>query len=332
VGLVLVPTFAVYDLLRFGRIRLATMVAGIMAVGAFLLQFAFAGFLKDYIFGLMGAFGIGPAVPAIVVSGDVGPAVDGGGGIAGIGQRFAMFVSEFSRFWGHGANGDTVARIATVTFILLAIYGFTRIRRRELMQSDVFALVYTAALLVLPPVLAGARMQMPLVPLFYMYVVMGVQGVSHLARHRRWMAQGTIAAIVVLGLMSYWHSYRNAVFYEPLDGIEATGYRDMFDYIQKNTDPKDAIIFDKPRTLALYTQRRAAAIYGTRKGDRLFDYMHTIGARYVLFYDDWQDGAPRETYVADYFRNHAGDFEMLHESNHYVLYGMRPSPDQPIVR
>ena len=323
VGLILVPTLAVYDLVRFHRIRLTTVIASIIAVAAFVLQFTLAGFLKDYIFGLMGAFGVGPAVPANVSAENAHAAAAGGNAITFLGHRIAQFVSEFSRFWGHGANGDLVARIATVVFILLAVFGYSRIRKRELMHSDVFALVYIAALLVLPPALASARMQMPLVPLFYAYVVMGVLAVRQAGGQRRWIGQTTIATTVVLGLTSYWHSYRNANFFTPLDGIEVTNYRDMFDYIQKNTDPKDAIIFDKPRTLALYTQRRTAAIYGTRKGDSLLAYMHAIGARYVLFYDDWQDGAPRETYVSDYFRNHIGDFEKLHDSGHYVLYRMK---------
>jgi hypothetical protein len=232
-------------------------------------------------------------------------------------HRVSMVVGELSRFWGHGANGDFVARIATVVFIVLAIYGFARIWRREIMHCDIFAALYAIALLVLPPVLASARMQLPLVPLFYTYIFIAV---TLLSGRRDWAKYGGIAAVVTLGTLSYLHSYKNANFRVPLDGITTTDYHEMFDYIRKQTEPNSAIIFDKPRTLALYTGRRAAAIYKTRKGDRLVSYMHEIGARYILFYDGWYDGAPREEYIEPYFDGHSAEFEMVRDSGHYVLY------------
>jgi 4-amino-4-deoxy-L-arabinose transferase-like glycosyltransferase len=327
VGLVLVPALAAYDLLRFHRLRFATAVAIAIGVVVFVLQFAFADFLIDYLSGLAGYFfGTGLQSPAGAVSTGGGSTTVGGlqhalTGVALVGaRRLSMFASEFSRFWGHGANGDVVARITSVVFFVSAIYGFTRIRKQEIMHCDVFAVVYAAALMVLPPALASARMQMPLVPLFYTYILVAV---SSAGDQRGWMRRGGLAAIVTLGVLSYWHSYRNAHFREPLDGIEATDYRDMFEYISKNTEPTSTIIFDKPRTLSLYTQRRAAAIYETRKGDRLLAYMHAIGARYVLFYDDWHDGLPREKYVNDYLGNHTDEFEKQHDSGHYVLYKVK---------
>jgi hypothetical protein len=130
--------------------------------------------------------------------------------------------------------------------------------------------------------------------------------------------------VVVLGVASYGASYRHVDFSAPLDGIESSRYADMFDYIVNHTPADSTFIFDKPRTLALYTNRRAAAIYGTRKGDELISYMRKIGGRYILFYDPWEGGQPRAEYVRDYLRDHVGDFEPVHESGPYALYEIKP--------
>lgn len=123
--------------------------------------------------------------------------------------------------------------------------------------------------------------------------------------------------------LSYWHSYRTLDFSAPLDGFQRSNYADMFEYISRNTEENSAIIFDKPRTLALYTQRRVSAIDESRKGDDLVAYMRLIGARYILFYDPWHEGVPREEYVYDNLRNHAHEFEPIHDSGDFVLYKIK---------
>ena len=127
-------------------------------------------------------------------------------------------------------------------------------------------------------------MQLPIVPLFYTYIIFAV---ISLGRDRVWVTRGGIAAVVALGLALLLARVQNAEFRVPLDGIETTQYHDMFDYIRNQTEADSTFIFDKPRTFALYTGRRAAAIYNTRSGDGLIAYMHQIGAHYVLFYDGW---------------------------------------------
>ena len=334
VAVVLVPSLLVYDLLRFRRLRRSTIVAMIIPAVAFPMQFLLGDFLMGYFNGLKGyfltltnfVFGLAGADSAIspAVSAPVTQAVPQGSSLDALSrlasvewERVTLIVGELSRFWAHGANGDFVARIATIVFIALGIYGFARIKWREIMYGDVFALLYAITLFILPPVLAGARMQLPIAPLFFIYIFFGVEALS---RHKTWVKRSGIAAVVVLGGVSYWHAYQNANFRVPLEGIETTEYRDMFEYVRSKTEADSTFIFDKPRTFSLYTGRRAAAVYDTRRGDRLISYMHTIGARYILFYDGWYDGAPRETYLADYFQNHADEFEVLHDSGHYVLY------------
>jgi hypothetical protein len=334
IGIVLIPALLLFDLFHFHRFRLASVVASIIPTIAFPLQFLLGDFLLGYFYGLRAYFraairflsgsGSGGAVSVdapIVQTAPHGSMLEVLSRAASAeGHRLSAVVGELSRFWGHGADGDLVARIATVIFIGLAIYGFAKIKWRQIMYCDLFVALYAIALLVLPPELAGARMQLPIVPLFYIYVFIAVEA---LARDRMWVKHGGIAVVVALGAVSYWHAYRNANFRVPLEGIETTQYHDMFDYIRTQTEADSTFIFDKPRTFALYTGRRAAAVYNTRAGSGLIGYMHTIGARYILFYDDWYNGTAREVYVQNYFGNRSGEFEVLHDSGHYVLYKMK---------
>src|SRR5262249_54036526 len=127
-----------------------------------------------------------------------------------------------------------------------------------------------------------------------------------------------ISATLALGVASYAQSYEGLEFHSPLPGLMATDFNGMFDYIRANTRPDDAIIFDKPRTLALYTQHRSAAVYGTRQGDDLLSYMRSIGAQYLLFYEPLEPG--------DYLGvlgNHADEFERIYHSGGYALYRMK---------
>lgn len=89
-------------------------------------------------------------------------------------ERGSALATEFSRAWGEGAGGHPAPRIASVVFGILAVFGFISIGRREFLYCDAFAACYAAALLILPPRMASARMEMPLMPLFYLYVAMAV--------------------------------------------------------------------------------------------------------------------------------------------------------------
>ncbi len=317
VGLVLIPTLAVYDLLSFRRIRRGCIIAILTAASAFLVQLVVADFFNDYLIGIgvssrsdLDTTGMGPATTRDLTATfwealSVGP------------HRLGAFLVDFSRFWGQGANASLLPRIASIVFGLLAIYGFLRSVAREVMLCDVFATLYCMILMALPPDWVGARMEMPLVPLFYTYVVVAASSLGPASLRR-----AGVLVVLALGVLSYLQSYENLDFHSPLEGIHKTDYAEMFKFIRQNTEPDSGIIFDKPRTLALYTHRRSAAIYNTRKGDSLMSYMRQIGARYILFYDPWEGNVSREQYVRDRLGNHIGEFGLIYDSGPYALYGM----------
>ena len=162
-------------------------------------------------------------------------------------------------------------------------------------------------------------MQLPLLPLFYGYVLCAVTA----SRMRRIRMLG-MAAVLLSCAAAYAQSYRDLDIRGPLDGFQSADYADMFDFIRRNTPSGSAIMFDKPRTLALYTQRRSAAIYNVLKGDQLLSYMHAIDARYILLYDPWCHSLPREQCMADLVGDHADEFAPMHDAGPFALYELRP--------
>ena len=142
VGLILLPTLVVYDVLRFRRVRRESVIAVLIAGASFLGQLVLVDSFNDYIISIgsnnrrdLHGLGLQQApTGSLMVTLTEAAAV--------ISHHLSAFVVEFSRFWGQGAYGSLLPRVTSVVFGLLATLGFSRTVMRNVMLCDVFAALY----------------------------------------------------------------------------------------------------------------------------------------------------------------------------------------------
>jgi 4-amino-4-deoxy-L-arabinose transferase-like glycosyltransferase len=136
--------------------------------------------------------------------------------------------------------------------VVLACSGAAS-RARRLGAIDWFALLYLG-LVVAWPVHLGERALIPLVPLLILYLLLGLRQLGDRSTASAWLLGGLLAAAVVLDA---WRGRPGATPYR--NEAESAEARAFFACVQQRTRPGAAVVFPKPRALALYTGRRAVA-------------------------------------------------------------------------
>ena len=114
------------------------------------------------------------------------------------------------------------------------------------------------------------RLLMPLFPFFIYFLLAGFSRISMSfslsSRHKFENLNAAYIFAIGLILTSFLYisheTYKNIIFNrsEVIDGPYSPDSIELFNYIEKNTKPDDAIIFHKPRALSLYTGRKSFAI------------------------------------------------------------------------
>lgn len=158
----------------------------------------------------------------------------------------------------------------------LAVYGLAR----RAAAGALFAAyaVINALLLLVFPAADGLRYAFPLVPFLLYYALAGWELLSpRLGR----AARPAGAALLLLLAASYAGVYAKAQYGKFAEGTEKAETKRLFDFISANTSPEDVFIFRKPRTLALYTGRRAA-MYHFGGDAQVLAYFREIGASYLV--------------------------------------------------
>lgn len=158
----------------------------------------------------------------------------------------------------------------------LAAYGLVRRAAGEALFAAYVAV--NALLLLAFPAADGLRYAFPLVPFLLYYALAGWELLSpRLGR----AARPAGAALLLLVPVSYAGVYSKAQYGKFAEGTEKAQTKQLFEYISANTAPEDVFIFRKPRTLALYTGRRAA-MYHFGGDEEVLAYFRKIGAGYLV--------------------------------------------------
>jgi hypothetical protein len=162
--------------------------------------------------------------------------------------------------------------------LALAAIGFIRVARRGpggVLVS--FPLMYAAALLVWPN-FQGVRFLLPVLPLYVLFIVRGVQWLFMASSNLRMAAAA--AAAVLVGFF-YVNFYTHA-YYGPIgNGAFDPTAQELFAFVRQQTPSNSVFIFFKPRALALFTDRQASAYFSPEQATELIDYFRQINASYV---------------------------------------------------
>lgn len=231
VGVALPISLLIYDLLRWRTVTRFTLWVGVVlgiGVGLQALLFPGSDYSVQYIFD--------PATNAANVA--------------------AYFIS-LSTLWDNGYNLILLLVLSIVTNTLALTAVWPRIRRQPTIL-EIYLVVYLL-ILVIWPVSQGIRFLIPILPLYFFYVVDGLRRLRA-ALPKRW-GEAVFWGITAVILFSYIAKYSTMPFAAIPTGVAQPDSVALFEYVKNDTAVSDVFIFRKPRVLALYTGRSAAIFH-----------------------------------------------------------------------
>ncbi len=192
--------------------------------------------------------------------------------------NFWYYGKELRDVWRNGYAGFWM-RLFFLAANGLGFWGYVRSLRRRVTALEIFPLLYVIVLIIWPAY-QGFRFLLPLVPLYFLYLLEGMRQVAWLAPIRR-QRRAVIALSIILAV-TYIARYTTLPF-GPIDqGMEHPDTVEVFDYVKQHTPPEAVLVVGKPRAFALYTGRTSTVYHWTQPDPEHWEYLRRIGATYAI--------------------------------------------------
>jgi hypothetical protein len=195
-----------------------------------------------------------------------------------VAMNTAYYGKTLSYVWANGFSKQ-----AQIVFALLftagAAWGFAKSLWREHGVKEFYLLGYLAVLLAWNSEI-GLRGLLPILPLYLFY---GAREWIRLFEAAR-LPVRIIAVGAVVGLVAL--SYAGEITHErslPADpNVADASAQEMFAFVRQHTSPDDVLVFAKPRTLSLFTERRAAALSPEQNAEQSLAFLRAIRPTVVI--------------------------------------------------
>jgi hypothetical protein len=290
-GAVLPIAVVLCDLLRFRRVALSTIVAlAVFTAGVLMQKMLFVAdgsYFDQLVFD-----------PRLFAS-----------NLVSLAKAMGLFVDN-------GFSG--AAR--TVLFLLLttlAMIGYVRCLRRRLTARELFGPLYFALIVIWPAAGWDQRFLLPLLPLFFLYML---HGVEMLRENARLMAIPA-AVLPLLVITSYVAHYTRLEFGPHSEGVTKAESVEFFEYVKMSARRDDVIIFQKPRALALLAQCRAAAHHRPRSDEEFWKYLDDVGATHLVICRVFQESA---AVLRPFVERHGDRLREAFRNADFVVYRIEP--------
>ena len=173
----------------------------------------------------------------------------------------------------------------------------------------VFACLYGTALVIWPGI-PDPRFLTPIFPLFLFYSVRGMQR----------LGRRTTVCVCLFLLGAYVLQYRTESFPAIAEAGGRSTFVAMCSYVQSSTMPADRIVFNRPRSLSLFTDRPASPYHEPNNPEDLWRYFIDQNIQYVvvsrLFEKD-------EKVLASIVEIHKPDLDLKYENADFSVYRIR---------
>jgi hypothetical protein len=189
---------------------------------------------------------------------------------------------------------------------LIAVLGAPR-------QQPLFLAVFScfyAATLVIWPGPRDPRFLMPLFPLFLFYAVRGMQRLG---------SPATPVICLVL-LAGYILQYRTENFRSIAEANGRSTFVEMCSYVRSSIMPTDRIVFNRARSLSLFTDRPASPYHQPHNPEDLWRYFGEQNIRYVVVSSLFEKD---EGVLAPMVERHTPDLDLTYENPEFRVYRIR---------
>lgn len=288
IGVVLVPAIIIYDLIWHKRITKYSGIAVATYAGLAILQrLVLHGDTASSYVDLFR-----PSLEAYV-------------------QNFRNYPFIFADFWLTPVFWMTVLICGAVS--LLAIRG---IPGKQPLFFTLFVVLYGIALLLWP---GGSQEARYLIPIFVLFLFYAVRGMQRL---------GTAATVAVCLLLStgFALEYRT----QPFKTINEANGRETFvamcSWVRGNTAPGDRFVFNRARTLSLFTDRAVSPYHEPQSADALWEYFRSQNIQYVVASNIFEKD---RRVLVPLLESHKNEVEPKYENSEFAVYWIRRGAAAP---
>lgn len=254
-GLPLLPTLLIADAWKARRIRLAPVLSCGLAV---LLLF-----IQNRMF-----FTEGERLQYLTLD----PAM--------IWSNVAHYAGSLSTYWDNGYS-HSLRYVCFVVALVLAVVGYVSRLARGIGPFEVFLPLFFLPLLFWV-FQQGIRYVLPIIPLYLYYIMEGALRItSRMHAGARRVTRWTL----MLAALGSFASLYTTIDLRHIPGPLDPEAQEMFRHVEARSDPDDVFLFEKPRLLGLFSQRRA--VIPTREADAANDeqtlgFYRAVGVDYVI--------------------------------------------------
>ena len=329
-GFLLIPALIMSDLTRCRAISRSTMICILVFAGLYFAQNAYLHSDQSYLHSYMDGLTLkqDDHIDSATIDTAAEPEVSGpnlGKIIGDVWSRMFSNVAYYhnvaSSYWGGGIN-VTVEKVIYLAMGVLAIVGFIGVVLKKPYSGDYFLVVYVIVLLLVP--FRQNRYLLPLVPLYFIYIL---QGVEHLSARLTLPGRASVtlggilqAGVLLTVMFSYVVKYNSLNFGNLANGVEKKESVEMFNFVRQKTPEDSLIVFREPRILSLFSGRRSTIHHWPDNPDDLWEYIVEIGATHIVLQKRSAGIAIEDDYMSGWITHYEGRLSTIFENNDFYVY------------
>lgn len=240
----------------------------------------------------------------------------------GVSKRVRMYLYATRDFWEYdGPIWRVLSVILNGFTLVMAFVGYVMVLLRRITVLEIFFAGYALMLLLFSG--STHRYLMPLIPFVFYYFFIGVHQLGSVSLKPTY--KNSILMIYFVATVAlYGDTIKSQLCAESEKGILSDSSVEMFNYIQSETDPDAAILFFKPRIMALMTERSCA---GLPKGvkekfsthEKISDFYESYFDMFDLDYYVEASSIEENTRLKHFFIENERGFEVFRNSD-FIIY------------
>jgi len=224
--------------------------------------------------------------------------------------NLGLTLRDLYLIWENGFSDAFAIALFIVLLALAAIGYWSRVTYRVTIY-EVFAALYLVSVIIYPLVMVR-RYVIPVIPLFIFYVFVGIA--RAVPFRQKIFEQVTSSALIIAVLFSYAGKYSKEDFGPIRSGVGMETTKELFSFIKDSTEISDVFIFWKPRSLALFTGRRASVYNPETKDEELWSFIQTIDAGYIVI------GRDDPERIRQFRSKHRNGLKLVFGNQDYQVY------------
>jgi hypothetical protein len=222
----------------------------------------------------------------------------------------SYYAKTLSYVWQNGFS-KKLQIIFALLFTALAAFSFARHFWKERAAREIYLLGYVGILFVWNAEI-GLRGLLPVLPL---YIVYGVEEFWRIIEPLSIPTRRTAMIVLLLFCgLTYVGQIRKESSQRPEPNVHGATAQELFSFLQTNTQPSEVLIFVKPRSLALFTNRPVASFAPDESPEDSANFMRSIRST-ILVKTDWSPPA-WQNFVDG---NKGSLIEIFHNSEYQVF-------------